>query len=279
MTMRIKKIIILVSLFVLVVSCIKPRYPTGNDMSDMKDKGTRSKVKRELNGLQSPRIEIPIQVSNKYKLKTLEKTGFCVGYSEELKIPLWVAWELTEEEVGGDCPREDFTEDPTVEQQAEHDDYRGSGWSRGHMAPAADMKWSVQAMHDCCMMTNICPQKAELNTGSWSKLEEKCRRTYARNYGKVYIVCGPVVDDDFTTIGHNLVAVPYAFYKVLLVLTSEGWQAVGFVYHNNEGPHNMRQAACTVDEVEILTGLDFFSTLPDNIEENIEANYNWTYWM
>lgn len=253
-------------LVLLNCACVKPRYPQRTVPPD--------KVME-----QPSLLEIPLEKELPSRTRILQKTGFTVGYSEQYRIPLWVAWQLTREEVDGNIPKDNFSEDPEVTCQADNLDYKGSGWSRGHMAPAADMKWNAKAMHECCMMTNICPQKAELNQGSWQKLERKCRETYAQKYGSVYIVCGPLLGEQPSTIGTHDVVVPDGFFKVLLVKAPTGWQAIGFVYANNEGPHGMQQAACSVDEVEALTGLDFFSMLPDTVEDTIEADFNWINWQ
>ena len=92
-----------------------------------------------------------------------------------------------------------------------------SGYDRGHMAPAADMKWSKQAMEESFYMSNICPQNPNLNRGDWNDLEEKSRQ-WAKKYGAVYIACGPIYDTKRPKrIGNNKVAVPHAFYKVILI--------------------------------------------------------------
>lgn len=254
----------LILLFVLLsalCSCVRPRAPIYH----------------------TPKVNTSLEIPKKndtFRLKQIQKTGFSIGYSEELRIPLWVAWELTKEETSGPIPREsNFFPDPDVTHQADNGDYKGSGWSRGHMVPAGDMKWNSTAMHDCCLMTNICPQHPKLNTGAWSKLENKCRNTYAQKYASVYIVCGPIVNKDCQSIGNNNVVVPSAFYKVLLVKTSDtGYQAIGFIYTNDDSTQGMQTAACSVDEVEAITGLDFFSLLPNEIEDAIEMRYDWQYW-
>lgn len=256
----------LLLLILLNCSCVKPRY-------------SQTTISRDKEMNRPSLLEIPIEKELPFRLRILQKTGFTVGYSEQHRIPIWVAWQLTQEEVNGTIPKDNFSADPTVDDQADNLDYKGSGWSRGHMAPAADMKWNAYAMHECCMMTNICPQKAELNQGSWQKLERKCRETYCSKYGSVYIVCGPIIGEKISTIGPHNVVVPEGFYKVLLVKSSIGWQAVGFVYANDEGPHDMQQAACSVDDVEALTGLDFFSMLPDAVENVIESDFDWKKWQ
>ncbi len=146
-----------------------------------------------------------------------------------------------------------------------------SGYDRGHMAPAADMKWSKQAMAESFYMSNICPQNPNLNRGDWNDLEEKSRQ-WAKKYGAVYIACGPVYDHGKPKrIGNNKVAVPDAFYKVILINDSKTPQAIGFLFPNKAGHKPLKKYIVTVDSVEKRTGIDFFPALPDEVENRIEA--------
>lgn len=186
---------------------------------------------------------------------------------------MWVAYELTDEEVVGQEERSgNFIPDPDVKAWcATTDDYKHSGFDRGHMAPAADMKWSEQAMHESFYLSNICPQNHNLNAGDWKELEEQVRDWAIKNE-KVYVVCGPIMKDDYETIGENRVAVPDSFYKVVLMYKDGKWRALGFVFANKAGNKSLDTYAKSVDEVEKITKLNFFSALPDEIENEIEKN-------
>ena len=165
-----------------------------------------------------------------------------------------------------------FLPDPDVRgAKAYSNDYTKSGYDRGHMAPAADMKWSKQAMAESFYMSNICPQNPNLNRGDWNDLEEKSRQ-WAKKYGAVYIACGPVYDHGKPKrIGNNKVAVPDAFYKVILINDSKTPQAIGFLFPNKAGHKPLKKYIVTVDSVEKRTGIDFFPALPDEVENRIEA--------
>ncbi|MCQ2067156.1 MAG: DNA/RNA non-specific endonuclease [Bacteroidaceae bacterium] len=207
----------------------------------------------------------------------IEHSGYTVCYNDRLLIPNWVAWELTSEESEGRFPRsQGFEADPEWRgMQADDRDYRGSGWTRGHMAPAGDMKWSEQAMLESFYLTNVCPQDAGLNDGSWNWVEKKCR-DLARAYGKVWICCGPIVNpDSHETIGTGGVAVPESFFKVILYKSSEGYQAIGFVFRNSSDSQSAGKSCMSVDEVERKTGLDFFPSLKDDVEDRVEADFDW----
>lgn len=211
----------------------------------------------------------------------LEYTGFTVSFNTETKLPNWVAYELTAEETEGQVKRNsNFFPDPELEaKQADNNDYRNTGWDRGHMAPAGDMKWSEQAMFESCYFTNICPQNKNLNGGDWRALEERCR-TWAKKYGKVQIVCGPIIGEmENGTLGENKVAIPDAFYKVLLVKIAEGYEGIGFIFENKAGHKKLGEYSLSIDDVEIMTGLDFFHQLPNKTEKEVEATYHKDVWM
>ncbi|MBD5178887.1 MAG: DNA/RNA non-specific endonuclease [Bacteroidales bacterium] len=203
---------------------------------------------------------------------------FRVNFNPQLHIPNHVAWELTAAETEGGTERGTFTSDPDIEGCATKADYTGSGYDRGHMAPAADMKFSPEAMAECFLMTNIAPQSHALNGGAWKKLEEKCRQ-WACADSAIIIVCGPVLTPEPTEfIGRNRVAVPNAFFKVILSPFANPPRAIGFIMPNARVEGGMQAAAVSVDSVEAITGLDFFSALPDSIEAIVEQQNNFHYW-
>lgn len=200
-------------------------------------------------------------------------TGMTVSFNRDTHEPNWVAWELLGEETSGDSSREPgFMVDDNVRGCATPADYRSSGFDRGHMAPAGDMKWHPQAMRESFYMTNICPQAQELNRGAWKKLEEKCRQR-AQTDSALIIICGPVFDKSgpAARIGGSGVAVPQQFFKVILAPFVEHPWAIGFLMPNDYVEGGMQRTAVSVDEIEQLTGYDFFSALPDDIENAIES--------
>lgn len=224
-------------------------------------------------------VEIPV-VKDERSDRVITHKGYTVSYNYDWKIPNWVAYELTDWEVEGEVPRYDrFKPDPMVPQNATAvtDDYKYSGYDRGHMAPAADMKWDEQAMKESFYLSNICPQNPNLNGGVWKDLEEQVR-DLASQKGRIFVVCGPIVTDDTFTLGENKVVVPQAFFKVLLQEEKGEVHTIGFVYENKSGRQPMSTYALTVDEVEILTNIDFFPSLPDKIENKTEAIVDFSKW-
>lgn len=201
--------------------------------------------------------------------------GFTVSFNPTMHLPNWVAWTLTQNEVAnGTVSRTDnFRPDPNVPGCATLADYKYSGYDRGHMAPAADMKWSAKAMDDCFFLTNMCPQIHELNDGAWKNLEEKCRTNATRD-GKLTIICGPVLTEKpAKTIGDSKVPVPEKFFKVILTPSVKGGdaQAIGFIMPNSYVEGGMQATAVSVDEVERLTGHDFFYKIADATEAALES--------
>ena len=197
-----------------------------------------------------------------------------ISYNPTTKIPNWVAWHLTaaHTEGGNDRHENMFHEDTDVPQpRVTDDDYYNSGFDRGHMCPAGDNKWDREALRETFLFTNMCPQVHRLNSGPWNDLEIACRR-WAQKYGDIYIVCGPLLDDrQHRTIGRRRVVVPERFFKVVLAM-NDGPKAIGFIYDNNgRNSEKMFSHATTVDEVERLTGIDFFPQLDDEIEDDVEA--------
>lgn len=208
-----------------------------------------------------------------------EYEGFTVDFNPENKTPNYVAWILQGEETEGASARSNkFWTDKDLKGCPDTRDYSRSGYDRGHMCPAGEQKWSDEAMHNSFVMANICPQKHELNTGAWKTLEDK-ERTWAKRDGAIVIIAGPIYDSsDTETIGYAKVRVPSAFFKVLLAPYANPMRAIGFVYPNMKCEGNMSNYAVTVDDVEKMTGLDFFSTLPDDIENDIESTMSFKDW-
>ena len=224
--------------------------------------------------LPAPLKRIPEQI--------LHRKGYSVSYNKDLKIPNWVAWELSREKLVERESRTDkFLPDPDLpaDEAVTTNDYKGARLDRGHMCPAGDNRWHWKAMQESFYMTNICPQDHNLNRGDWKELEEACRK-WAQAEGKIYIVCGPILyKQKHRTIGkQHQVTVPEAFFKVILCTTTTPPKTIGFIYKNASGNHPLDSYVNSVDEVERITGIDFFPALPDEVEDKVEATYNLSLW-
>lgn len=210
----------------------------------------------------------------------LERAAYRLSYNPATRLPVWVAWHLTAEHTDGPYSRKGikFAEDEDVPvPRATNMDYINSGYDRGHICPSGDNKWSEEAQLQSFLYTNCCPQLHNLNAGDWNELEGKCRK-WAQQYGGVYIVSGPLLlNKKHKTIGKNKVVVPEAFFKVVLCMEGEP-KAIGFIYRNEANNKTMSSYVNTVDDVERLTGLDFFSALPDEVEREVEAKADLADW-
>ncbi len=216
-------------------------------------------------------LEIPSYSENQ---NILSYQGHTVSYNTSTLIPDWVAYELTDEETHGEATRFDknFSMDPSFrKKQAMREDYRGSSWTRGHMAPAADFAWDDDAMAETFYFTNICPQREELNNKDWQYLEKQVRY-WARDYGKVWVVSGPIVGENrYGRIGDRGVIVPDAFFKALMYEKGGKYHAIAFVMGNDAQRYYLQDCYLTINELENITGIDFFPSLDDAVEEEVEG--------
>ncbi len=208
--------------------------------------------------------------------------GFALSYDEDHEQAEWTAHELTRENLDKEWNQrvDNFLPDKAVRTgSATPNDYRGSGYDRGHLVPAADLAWDLTAMEETFLLSNISPQSGNFNKGIWRELEE-LTRTWAKKYGHLYVITGPVLSiEPKGSIGENEVSVPVAFYKVLLDYKSSNPKGIAFVIPNEVSYEPLFDYCASIDEVEELTGLDFFPDLLNNSEEAIlEANFNKDLW-
>ena len=213
--------------------------------------------------------------------------GFTLCYRESYELAEWVSYTLTKEELNRVIGRtDDFRTDKNISTgSATPSDYKGSGFDRGHLAPAADMEWSEQSARESLLMSNMTPQAPALNRKMWKTLEEQVR-IWAESFGQVTVITGPLLEksaDNYDSIGTNKVAVPEYFYKILAtkLLDNEGNTniiSIAFIMPNNDCAGNIWDYVVTIDEVEERTGLNFFAIIPDEKEALIEGNIDTQGW-
>ena len=206
--------------------------------------------------------------------------GYALGYIEYHEQAAFVIYKLTAREaLTKEAQRTNrFRRDPEIPTgSATTADYRRSGYDRGHLAPAADMAFSVQTMADSFFMSNMSPQKPAFNRGIWKRLEEQVRQIAIREKA-IYVVTGPILPKKKTvTIGANQVTVPTHYYKVIFDLTPPR-KMIGFILPNEGSDRPLEDFAVTVDVVEKATGLDFFSALPKAVQERLECTISVSAW-
>jgi len=198
--------------------------------------------------------------------------GFALEYNEEHEQASWVAYLLTSKKANRGVERSNsFKPDPKVSTQTANDkDYAGSGYDRGHLAPAADMSWSTTAMKESFYYSNMSPQEPGFNRGIWKKLEEQVR-FWAETYDSLFVVIGPILEPGLPTIGSNKVSVPKSYYKALLCYSSNYTLALGFILPNRNSSEPLLNFAVSIDSLEKITNIDFFHLLPNPVEEKMES--------
>ncbi|MCU0446750.1 MAG: DNA/RNA non-specific endonuclease [Microscillaceae bacterium] len=202
-------------------------------------------------------------------------------YSEEHEQALWVAYKLESYQTKGNTRRQDdFRPDPkVVSGSATPADYRGSGYSRGHLAPVADFRFDPQAMNETFFMSNMSPQTHQMNAGIWNDLEQQVRYWVGRDK-QFYIVSGPILKQGLPKIGReNRVSVPEQYYKIIVDVLEPELKAIAFLIPNRDSSEPFQKFAVSIDELEKLTGIDFFPQLPDDLEESLESQVKLDQWF
>ncbi len=234
------------------------------------EEGNYSEGQQEENNgsISSTNNYLPTSTTN----QIIKHQYYTMSYSEEHEQPEWVAYELKREQFQrkGVGRSDNFRPDPKVRTKSAYpSDYKRSGYDRGHLVPAGDMNFDKRAMSETFYMSNMSPQLRNFNGGIWRELEENTR-DWAKKYKHLYVVSGPVLTvSSIDKIGRNQVSVPRTYYKVLLDLTPPETKAIGFILDNKVSDKHLSNFAVTIDEVEALTGIDFFHNLLSSEEEEI----------
>lgn len=214
-------------------------------------------------------------------MQVVEHSGFTLAYNEHHEQAAWVAYLLTAERLAKPVTgrADHFYFDKKVKTfTAEHHDYTHSGYDRGHLAPAADMKWSKRAMQESFLFSNISPQEGNFNGGIWREIEQHLREQ-ARKHGSLLVVTGPVLAPGLPRIGkEHFVSVPNAFYKVAVDHTGDSIEAVGYLVPAKQQRAEPRDFIVPVDSIEAVTGLDFFPELPEPVESRLESHVYRRHW-
>jgi len=210
---------------------------------------------------------------------TIKHTYYTLSYSSNDKQAEWVAYSLTPMLINGSQKRASkFKADPLITDPVGPSSYTKSGYDRGHLCPAADMKLSDVSMNESFYMSNMSPQAPSFNRGIWSKLEDKVR-DWALQKNGVYVVTGPLLNKSCGFVARSI-TVPCAYYKIIFKQTSKGVEAIAFMLPNAGSSLPLKEFVISIDELEALTGIDFFAALPDKEEEKFESrvltnNWQW----
>ncbi len=207
----------------------------------------------------------------------VEHTYFTLAYAEEHEQAEWVYYALSPETLAGDASRGDnFREDPKVATgSATLNDYKASGYDRGHLCPAASMSRNDVAMSESFYLSNMSPQLPSFNRGGWKRLEERVRDLALRD-SVLHVVTGPILADSLGSIGENRVTIPSRYYKVLY--SPKKRAMIGYVMENTKVDGALEEYAVSVDSIEKLTSIDFFAQLSGELQA-YESSFDSSMWL
>lgn len=215
------------------------------------------------------------------------RSGYVLEHSTIDKIPLWVCESVVADQLTGDLPRKNqFKEDPDLKGPKSYPgDYKGSGYDRGHQAPAGNQTVDAMLKEQTFYMSNMAPQRPSLNRGIWKLLEDKTR-AWVMQYGQAYEWTGPIRCNQYwravsrpqrdclrQTVGKNEVAVPLFFYKIILVEDHSQWKAIAFVLPNTDfmRPYRLESFITSIEWIEQQTGIDFMPQMKAPVQRALKS--------
>ena len=204
--------------------------------------------------------------------------AYSLVYDDSYEQAKWVFYTLNIEKINGPYSRSDkFKSDTLIKTgSANHSDYKGSGYDRGHLAPAADMTWSKQAMDESFFYSNMSPQTPSFNRGIWRKLESRVRK-WVVDFDSLYVTTGPILDTNLICIGEDL-AVPRYFFKTVVGFKDSTINAIAFVLPNSGSKKNLKDFVISVDSLETFSGLNFNARLDQSVQDGIEKTISLDCW-
>lgn len=222
--------------------------------------------------------ECPAPLSDRSEY-IVQHTAYRISYNYKTKIANWAAYELTAPEIYKLVERNHkFVPDPKIPNfTVVSKDYTHSGFDRGHLVPAADMAFSAATMNESFYLSNIVPQNPSNNKGVWKKLEELAR-SWALEDSVLWIVNVPVFDSAYISISPKNIAVPTYLCKLILARKGKEFKGIAFFIKNAIGDSNLKLYVKTIDEVEKITGIDFFYQYPQKVQDQFESQVNLNDW-
>ena len=204
---------------------------------------------------------------------------YTLSYNEIHEQAEWVAYELKKDYIkNNNFKRPFFIEDDKVKTgSADWRNYKNTKYDKGHLCPAGDMEFALDAYNDTFFTSNISPQVRNFNNGVWNRLEQKVRY-WAVKYDGIYVITGGVLESSLMTIGKEKVSVPKSFYKILLDNSGGNMKMIGFLIPNSESDKPLYSFVVSVDYIEKMTGINFFPKLNDNIENQLEKRTDYKNW-
>ncbi len=203
----------------------------------------------------------------------LENRGYSAGYSESMKNPLWVAYRVFDVPLLESAKRPSFRIDHRTAAKVSSGDYRASGYDRGHMAPnyAIATRYGAVGQRETFLMSNVIPQIPRVNRYIWKDLEMRVARRYGRYFSEVWVVTGPVFMEPVGQLDSG-VPIPSGYYKIIIDEDDGELRVMAFLVEGACPPYTrIKSCLVGIDELEELTGLDFFPELADDEQAKLES--------
>jgi endonuclease G len=269
-------VILLNGLFFL--SCRKDLDVRSSDTSIVKHEGDLSQVDSLENSDERSVGNFDFLPSSSTK-QIVKHQYYTLSYNEAHEQAEWVAYELKKDYIkNNNFKRPFFIEDDKVKTgSADWRNYKNSNYDKGHLCPAGDMEFALDAYNETFFTSNISPQVRNFNNGVWNRLEQKVRY-WAVKYDGIYVITGGVLESSLSKIGKENVSVPKFFYKILLDNSGENLKMIGFLIPNSESDKPLYTFVVSVDYIEKVTGINFFPKLNDNIENQLEKRNDYKNW-
>ena len=209
----------------------------------------------------------------------IEHEHYMLSYNEKHEQAEWVAYELKREHLSTtNRKRPLFQLDKKIKTKSAHwGNFKNSGYSKGHLVPAGDRKFSKEAYYETFLTSNISPQKFDFNAGVWNRLEQKVRY-WAAKERSLYVITGGILDKNLKTIGREKVSIPKQYYKIVLDYSKPEIKVIAFLIPHEESNDPLYKFVVSTDKIEKLTGIDFFSALPDDLENKLEKKSDYKNW-
>lgn len=256
----------------------KTATPDGNFLPRGSYYGVKSSIPLKTGtGINLTDLELPCKSDDE---EIIRHKGYTLSFSDYHKQARWVSYTLTKAKSKSVIERgNQFRQDPLVKHgSATNEDYKNSGYDRGHLAPAADQGYSAETMKESFYLSNMSPQEPGFNRGIWKNLESQVREWVSLD-SALYIVSGGILQNGLPVIGPNKVSIPEAYYKVILVSNHGHPKGIGFIMPNKKSSYPLLRYAVTIDSVESRSGIDFYCKLPDKLEMQAESELDTTFWF
>lgn len=264
MSKRLLFVIILLVFTLLFYFFYTSKESTSNQMDNINEEKYTTKVSRSDIFYLFPKLT---------KSQILHYRKFSLSYNEKAEQADWVAYRLYPNSINNAVKRKNnFRKDhKVITSSASLEDYKGSGYDRGHLAPAKAMSYSKQSISESFLMSNMSPQLPLFNRGVWKRLEKQVRDWIAIS-DSLYVVTGPVLNSSLPTIGKNKVSIPKAYYKTILRFYKGDINGIGFLLKHEKSSKMISDFATSIDTIEEITGLNFFYLLDSVQQQRVERN-------